>query len=105
VKCRVTRGWRAGDRFSLVLRKNGQVTTWGANERGQLGDGTFDDHSLPVDVQNLTRVTAASTSTQHTLALLTDGTVMSWGWNADGQVRDGTTDDQAVPVKVSGLTA
>ena len=65
--------------------------------------GTFDDHPLPVDVRNLTGVTAASTSTQHTLALLTNGTVMAWGWNADGQLGDGTTEDQSEPVEVSAL--
>jgi len=95
----------AGDRFSLALRRNGRVTTWGANERGQLGNGTFDDQPLPVDVLDLTEVTTTSTSTQHSLALLADGTVMAWGWNAEGQLGDGTADDQAVPVEVSSLTA
>jgi alpha-tubulin suppressor-like RCC1 family protein len=95
----------AGDRFSLALRRNGRVTTWGANERGQLGNGTFDDQPLPVDVLDLTEVTTTSTSTQHSLALLGDGTVMAWGWNAEGQLGDGTADDQAVPVEVSSLTA
>ncbi|HEY4603883.1 MAG TPA: hypothetical protein VIH08_06050, partial [Blastococcus sp.] len=90
---------------SLALRRNGQVTTWGANERGQLGNGTLDDRPLPVDVLELIEVTAVSTSTQHSLALVADGTVMAWGWNADRQLGDGTADDQPAPVKVSGLTA
>ena len=95
----------AGDRFGLARRRNGRVTTWGANERGQLGNGTFDARPLPVDLLDLTEVTTTSTSTQHGLALLADSTVMAWGWDAEGQLGDGTAADQAVPVEVASSTA
>ena len=40
-----------GDRHSLALRADGTVMAWGANESGQLGDGTSIDRATPVHGQ------------------------------------------------------
>ncbi|MFX8285805.1 hypothetical protein ABTL53_19895, partial [Acinetobacter baumannii] len=37
-----------GTFHSLALRSDGTVWAWGSNIYGQLGDGTFNDSSLPV---------------------------------------------------------
>src|ERR1700759_868896 len=40
----------AHGRFCLALLSNGTVVAWGANEHGQLGDGTTENRDLPVPV-------------------------------------------------------
>lgn len=73
-----------------ALTTGGQLSCWGANDQGQLGDGTTtsprgptapDPASLPPTI----RVTSVVTGRDHTCALSSDG-VMCWGGNAEGQV-------------------
>ncbi|XRQ11694.1 RCC1-like domain-containing protein [Actinomadura welshii] len=93
----------------LALRRDGQVLAWGANDYGNLGDGTREDRSLPVPVRgldgrgHLTGVSRISVAGQHGLALLRDGRVASWGHNDLGQLGDGTRRDKLVPGLVSGV--
>src|SRR5262245_30266727 len=48
----------SGGLFTLALKPDGTVWDWGANEYGQLGDGTFVDRSTPIKVPNLAGVVA-----------------------------------------------
>jgi alpha-tubulin suppressor-like RCC1 family protein len=85
-----------------ALLKMGTVMAWGANDFDQLGNGTNSPHTIdtPVQVPNLTGVTAISGSGDSALAL-TGGTVLAWG--ASGLNR---TDPAPVPVSgVSGAVA
>ena len=74
----------------------------GANSNGQLGDGTTTQRSTPVQVGNLTGITAIAAGSAHTLALKNDGTVWTWGANSNGW-GDGTTTQRSTPVQVSTL--
>jgi len=38
----------AGSTFSLALKSDGSLWSWGYNDRGQLGDGTTLDRNTPV---------------------------------------------------------
>jgi alpha-tubulin suppressor-like RCC1 family protein/sugar lactone lactonase YvrE len=74
---------------------------WGANEHGQLGNGTTTGSDVPVSVQGLPEeVTATAAGRDHSLALLKSGVVMAWGANESGQLGNGNTtqSDIAVPV-------
>lgn len=106
----------AGVWHSLAVLRDGTVQAWGANQFGQLGDGTTTDRSTAVAVPGLTDVVAVAVSGfrgtdgrddnisyAHSLALLRGGTVMAWGSNNDGQLGDGTTTDRPVPTPVVGL--
>jgi alpha-tubulin suppressor-like RCC1 family protein len=57
----------ASESHTLVLKTNGTVWAWGWNFDGQLGDGTTTDRNVPVQVQNLSGVTAIDGSS-HSLA-------------------------------------
>ena len=94
----------AGLAHSLALRSDGVVYAWGANGEGQLGDGTTTSRLTPVQVANLTNVTAIAAGGAHSLALKADGGVWAWGRNAEGQLGDGTLTRRVRPVRVGTLT-
>jgi alpha-tubulin suppressor-like RCC1 family protein len=82
----------AGSGHALALLKNGTVMGWGANNQGQLGQGTTTvaPSPTPAPVVDLAGVAAVAAGFDHSLALLKDGTVRSWGNNADGELGIGS---------------
>lgn len=90
---------------SLVVKLDGTVWAWGANDHGQLGDGTTVNRTSPVQASGLTGITAvAGGYTSYTLALKSDGTVWSWGWNIYSQLGNVFGPDQLTPAPVVGLS-
>lgn len=90
----------------------GSVRCWGANNRGQLGDGTTTNRLNPVDVlaegtrgsateTPLTAVTAISAGGQHTCAVLMSGEARCWGANDLGQLGRGFVNFVANPNPVA----
>lgn len=82
-----------GSQFSLALKADGTVWAWGANDKGQLGDGSALDKATPIQVDNLTDIVAIASGQDHSLALCVDGTVWAWGSNDKGQLGLGTISD------------
>ncbi len=95
---------------SLAVTSDGTVWAWGANGKGQLGDGTRDDRLTPVQVLNatgtgpLSDIRQVAAGARHSLALDKDGHVWAWGDNTFGQLGDGTYEDRAYPGQVTGLS-
>jgi len=95
----------AGNQHTVALKSDGTVWIWGSNGSGLLGDGTTaKQRTTPVQVANLSNVTAISTGLNYTLALKSDGTVWAWGFNNQGRLGDGTTVERITPVQVSNLS-
>ena len=95
----------AGEQFSLALRSDGTVWTWGYNGEGQLGDTTTTARNRPQRVLNargwpITGIAGIAAGFQHALALRADGTALGWGYNFYGQVGDGTITDRYHAVAV-----
>lgn len=93
---------------------DGGVVTWGANGRGQLGDGSNVDRRTPGRVcavgasvpctQFLTGAVDVATLDETVYALLADGTVAAWGDNTDGRLGAGTGDAlRSVPTRVCAV--
>lgn len=94
----------AGYAYTMVLKADGSLWSWGGNVHGQLGDGTKLDRALPVLIGHGYRTVSAKS--YHTLALKPDGSLWAWGSNDAGQLGDGSYIDQDLPVMVgSGYIA
>lgn len=95
-----------GSYHTCAVKSDASVMCWGDNDYGELGDGTREQHLLPVAVPGLQNVVSvAASSTFSSCARKSDGTVLCWGYNIQGQLGDGTTSDRLTPVPVQGLGA
>lgn len=92
----------AGDDVSMAVTSTGKVFAWGANQYGQLGDGSTQQARLPVAVvlPRGTKVVAVGTSYNYSLALTTFGHVLTWGYNGSGQLGTGFATASEIPVRV-----
>ena len=110
------------ERYNAIgLRFNGTVSTWGANDCGQLGNDEdvtgyqCPPLSTPINFENspvwvfedyygnrFDNMTAVSAGGRHMAALKKDGTVWTWGFNLYGQLGDNTSGDadKLAPVQV-----
>ncbi|WP_274648814.1 fibronectin type III domain-containing protein [Paenibacillus humicola] len=93
----------AGNEYSLAVKSDGTVWSWGLNTWGQLGDGSTTDRNVPVQIQGLGSVIDVAAGDSHVLALKNDGTVWAWGINGDGELGDGTKTNHSSPVQVPHL--
>ncbi len=103
----------AGDDHNLALKSDGTIWAWGANFRGQLGDGkyggklsngTFNMERRPVHTVEGTdwvRVVAGFTTGY---ALKRDGSLWAWGLNNFGQLGIGSWRDSPTAVPVGTAT-
>ncbi len=92
-----------GDHVCAVTG-GGRAFCWGANESGQLGDGTRESRGAATAVTGLESVAqiavgTASEKSAHTCALLRDGAVLCWGSNRFDALGIGR--DSLVPAPVA----
>ena len=101
----------AGINHTCALDASGNAYCWGANDDGQLGNGTTDPSSSPVSVDTsgvLSGVPLAQISVGSilTCALDTSGLAYCWGYGPDGQIGDGqgrTINPSPVAVDTTGV--
>ena len=96
----------AGIGHTCALTVKNGLECWGLNESGQVGDASFIDKLVPVDVAVLDPFSVVSlvAGIKHTCALTTANEVYCWGLNSSGQLGDGTTENRNQPVLVEGLS-
>ena len=87
-----------GEEYTLFIKPDGTLWTFGANGSGQLGDGTTADKNTPIKIMN--NVAAVSAGAHHTLIVKNDGTLWACGSNWHGELGDGTKTNRKQPVKI-----
>jgi len=93
---------------TCAILDNGDVSCWGRNSNGQLGNGGTSEKTTPTLTNGLgTGRTAIDISSgyTHTCAILDNGSVSCWGQGINGKLGNGTTSNQFSPTLTSGLGA
>jgi hypothetical protein len=80
----------------------GQVSCWGRNNSGQVGDDTLVDRERPVRVGPFNAALEVAAGDGFSCAIDQDRAVWCWGSNASGELGDGATTTRRTPVKVVG---
>jgi alpha-tubulin suppressor-like RCC1 family protein len=94
----------AGYWYSMALKSDGTVWTWGEGQFGVIGDGGVGDEYVPKQV--LTDCKEIEAHYSHSFAIKNDGTLWGWGANEYGQVGTGATSTwELTPVQVTGLAS
>jgi alpha-tubulin suppressor-like RCC1 family protein len=93
----------AGGRHTCVLTGEGEMYCWGANDVGELGNGTFVDSPEPIAVGTMSGVVAIDAGSRHTCAVRSGGDLACWGANDWGQLGDGTRVTRPLPALVPSL--
>ena len=87
-----------GETASPPISTGGTLWVWGYNSDGQLGDGTTDNISSPLQIVTGSSDWAiVSAGGDFSAAIKTDGTMWTWGANGYGQLGDGTIDYRSSP--------
>ena len=91
-----------GSSHVYAIKTDGTLWTWGAGGAGQLGDGSLNHRSSPVQTiagwTNWRKISEGSTGAQ-CISIKADGTLWTWGSNQYGALGDGTIINKSSPVQ------
>ncbi len=93
-----------GRSHTCAITSDGSAYCWGANDYGQLGDGTTTSRPSPVRVRADAPLVSIAAGTWHSCAVTSTGDAVCWGRSQYGQLGAGTLTDSPTPRTVSGAT-
>lgn len=98
-------GWNilVGPSHTLALDSSGFIWTWGANEDGQLGNGTTTVGRVPHRLDGLTRVVDVACGGGFSCSLDSAGQVWTWGANFWHQLGMDVGKYASLPIRLNGL--
>ena len=101
----------AGSLSTCSLTGAGNVWCWGDNSSGQLGNGTFTQSNIPVEVldpsgnSSLSDIAQIAAGQNHACAVTNAGAALCWGDNSKGELGNDSVNGSDIPVMVSGLSS
>ena len=90
--------------WSLAVKTDGTLWSWGKNDAGQLGLGNTTYYSSPKQIGALMGWSQVACGHFHSLSIKTDGTLWAWGANGNGQLGLNNTTYYSSPKQVGALT-
>ncbi len=93
----------AGASFTCALDAAGDIWCWGANDRGQLGDGTTTSRAMPAKVVTDRPFDRLAVGRAHSCAIARDGSLWCWGDNTYSQTGAPSAPFEATPVRVTDV--
>jgi alpha-tubulin suppressor-like RCC1 family protein len=94
----------AGQEFAMAIRTDSTLWTWGANNHGQLGDGTTSNRSLPFELVSMHPAVKFDAGWYHSLVRKADDSIWAFGQNDFGQLGLGDTVRRLTPTPAPSLT-
>ncbi len=77
----------AGGDYTVALKTDGTLWSWGGNDFGQLGVNDITQRNTPVTtLLGGTNWKSTACGNFHTVAIKTDGSLWTWGYNSYGQL-------------------
>ena len=86
--------------YTVALKENGSVWTWGENTVGQLGTGNTISYSSPVMIMSEQNFKAIEAGNSFTAALTNDGSVYTWGDGTYGAIGNNDIQNKSTPTLV-----
>lgn len=93
-----------GSSHTVAVCTDGTLWAWGANDSGQLGDGTNVSKITPTQIGLLNTWASVACGLSHTVAIKTDGTLWAWGLNSSGQLGDGTLVSKNIAIQIGVIS-
>ncbi len=95
-------GTGPGSNYTCGIAADGTAYCWGANSRGQLGDGSLMDRVAPALVHGGLDFAAITAGRAHTCGITINSVAYCWGWGEAGQLGNGASEDINIPSRVFG---
>jgi alpha-tubulin suppressor-like RCC1 family protein len=89
-----------GVNHACMVSERGELSCWGNNDSGVLGDEIDGTSAVPVEIQGLSEVTDVVAGDGFSCAVHGGGKVACWGQNDDGVLGNDGTDPRARPVTI-----
>jgi len=92
---------------SVATTSTGRVFAWGANDYGQLGDGSTRAKNSPTEItyqfslDTEEEIITFSLGGSHSAALTSTGRLFTWGINSEGQLGDDSMVDHHKPMDIT----